>query len=193
MIEINVYDFDGTIYSGDSTVDFYFYCLLHNKKILKKIPLQLKGIMLYILKRISKKQLKEYFYTFLQEIPDVDKTVKNFWEIKQKNIKQWYLEKKKPEDIVISASPTFLLKPICLQLGIRDILASIVDKKSGKYIGENCKGKEKVTRFFKKFPGETIEEFYSDTDSDEPLAYIAQKSYRVKGEKITEWKLGGMK
>lgn len=24
---MNVYDFDGTVYAGDSTVDFYFFCL----------------------------------------------------------------------------------------------------------------------------------------------------------------------
>ena len=26
---MNVYDFDGTIYNGDSTIDFYLYCIKH--------------------------------------------------------------------------------------------------------------------------------------------------------------------
>ena len=32
---INGYDFDETIYDGDSSVDFYFFCLRKNKKVLK--------------------------------------------------------------------------------------------------------------------------------------------------------------
>ena len=31
---MNVYDFDGTVYAGDSTVDFYFFCLIVNNCIL---------------------------------------------------------------------------------------------------------------------------------------------------------------
>ena len=36
---INGYDFDETIYDGDSSVDFYFFCLGKNKKVLKQLPL----------------------------------------------------------------------------------------------------------------------------------------------------------
>ena len=34
---MNVYDFDETIYDGDSTRDFYFYTLKNNKSVLKYI------------------------------------------------------------------------------------------------------------------------------------------------------------
>ena len=34
---MNVFDFDGTIYNGDSSKDFFFYCLKHYPKIRKKI------------------------------------------------------------------------------------------------------------------------------------------------------------
>ena len=34
---INSYDFDKTIYDGDSSADFYKYCLKRNKKVLKPI------------------------------------------------------------------------------------------------------------------------------------------------------------
>ena len=42
---INGYDFDETIYDGDSSVDFYFFCLGKNKKVLKQLPDQLKGFI----------------------------------------------------------------------------------------------------------------------------------------------------
>ena len=34
---MNVFDFDGTIYNGDSSKDFFFYCLKRYPKIRKKI------------------------------------------------------------------------------------------------------------------------------------------------------------
>ncbi len=40
---MNVYDFDGTIYSGDSTIDFYLFCLRKQPEILCMGGKQIKG------------------------------------------------------------------------------------------------------------------------------------------------------
>jgi putative flippase GtrA len=125
-------------------------------------------------------------YRFLLYIPDIDKEVENFWKIKIKNIKKWYLNQKKQDDLIISASPEFLLKPICSILGV-SLIASVVDKKSGKYSGENCHGKEKVKRMYAKIPHPQIEEFYSDSLSDEPLAKEALKAFIVDGNDMISW------
>ena len=37
-MKINLYDFDNTIYEGDSSTDFFFYCLKRYPKIAKIIP-----------------------------------------------------------------------------------------------------------------------------------------------------------
>ncbi len=37
-MKINLYDFDNTIYEGDSSTDFFFYCLKKYPKIVKIIP-----------------------------------------------------------------------------------------------------------------------------------------------------------
>ena len=89
--------------------------------------------------------------------------------------------------MIISASPRFLLRHICDELNVK-LICSEVDKKNGDYIGLNCFGEEKVSRFHKEYPGATIDEFYSDSKSDEPLAKLAKKAYlvRCKGE-IIEW------
>ena len=63
---MNVYDFDGTIYNGDSTIDFYFYCLKKKPLIIFCLPKQMWGCALYLTKRIPKKIFKEYFFTFLK-------------------------------------------------------------------------------------------------------------------------------
>jgi len=92
------------------------------------------------------------------------------------------------DDVIISASPEFFLKPACNMLGIRHLIASPVDAKTGKHRGENCHGKEKVRRFRALFPDASVEEFYSDSYSDTPMAELAEKAYLVKGDTITDWK-----
>ena len=65
---MNVYDFDGTLYSGDSTVDFYLYALKKHPSLLRFVPEQAAGFLLYGMKRISKNDLKQHFYSFLKGI-----------------------------------------------------------------------------------------------------------------------------
>lgn len=57
---VNVYDFDGTIYDGDSTIDFYKFCLKKYKNMLvdevyidslSDIPIMLLGKKSYLVKR----------------------------------------------------------------------------------------------------------------------------------------------
>lgn len=182
---MNVYDFDKTIYDGDSTVDFYKYCLCVKPFIIFRFPLLTAVRFMF---DSGKKQLfKERFYRFLRAFSDIDKTVDCFWDIHQTKIKLWYLEKQKPDDVVISASPDFLLKPICSRLGINELMASVVDKKTGRYSGINCWGQEKVRRFYERFENGKIDSFYSDSYSDAPLAKISKQAYIVKNDKITAW------
>ena len=47
--------------------------------------------------------------------------------------------------------------------------------------------KEKVRRFYEEFPDGKIDEFYSDSYSDTPLAEIAKTAYMVDGSNISQW------
>ena len=60
----------------------------------------------------------------------------------------FYLDKKNNTDIIISASPEFLLKPVSKKLKFK-LIATKVDKKRGLFLGKNCYGKEKVKRWKK--------------------------------------------
>ena len=64
---MNVYDFDKTIYDGDSTADFYIFSLKRHKKILLLAP-SLIGAFLkfYVFKIGTKTQFKEKMYKFLK-------------------------------------------------------------------------------------------------------------------------------
>ena len=130
---INAYDFDKTIYDGDSTIDFYIYCLKRKKSIIFLLPIQIFAMVLYILKIKDKEYFKEKFFIFLKKIPDVDLYVRDFWKKNIKKIKKWYLNQKEQTDVIISASPEFLLKPLKKKLKIDKIIATKVNKKTGKF------------------------------------------------------------
>lgn len=187
MISLNVYDFDNTIYAGDSTAHFYFFCLKRHPYIMKFVPETFWHFLKhYVFKAESKTDFKEKMYKFLTMI-NLSKDLEDFWLIHKKNIKGWYILNKKSNDVIISASPLFLLKPICGELKIKHLIASNVNPETGKYEGLNCHGEEKVKRYRKAFSGTEIQNFYSDSCSDTPLAQIAQNAFIVKGDKILKW------
>lgn len=184
---MNVYDFDNTIYDGDSTADFYFFILHRHKKALKELPsLTHAFCRYYILKKGTKTQFKEIMYRFLQ-YANMKDDLTDFWDTHIKNIKPWYVAQQKTDDLIISASPEFLLKPACQRLAIKHLIASRVDKNTGKYDGLNCHGEEKVKRMYEEFPEIIVDKFYSDSYSDTPLAKTAKQSFIVKGNKLKRW------
>lgn len=188
---MNVYDFDGTIYRGDSSVDLYKWLVFRHPKMLLKMPKILMSVVAYLLKLKTKTQMKESIYSAFQYVTNMENEVKLFWQKNYTNIYPYYLKQQKEDDIIISASPLFSIKEACTLLNIKHYYASLVDINSGKYEGLNCHGKEKVKVFNKYYKGQSIDEFYSDSHSDSPLAQIAKKAYLVSKGHLSEW--GGEK
>jgi len=183
---MNIYDFDRTIYDGDSSVDFYLFVLCRKPHFIIFLPFQIWGMTLFLFGIYSKERMKEAFFIFIRYIP-VQKTVRCFWDHNRKKIKSWYLSQKQDTDVIISASPEFLLEPlVCDYLGAA-LIASRIDTDNGKYIGKNCFGEEKVVRLYAAYPNDIIENFYSDSLSDTPLAQKARQSFIVKGQNIVPW------
>lgn len=185
---MNAYDFDKTIYDGDSTADFYIFCLKKHKSIIFLAPsLTAAFCKYYIFRKGTKTEFKEVMYRFLTKC-NTENDVEEFWEKNIKKVKAFYLKQKQTDDVIISASPEFLLKPVCRKLKIKYLIASKVDSKSGKYSGINCHGEEKVKRFYNFFGDNAqIEQFYSDSYSDEPMAKTADKAFIVNKNIITKW------
>lgn len=183
---MNVYDFDQTIYLDDSSIDFYKFNLKRNPKLIKYWPRQAKAAIDYKRGKISKTEMKTIFYEYFKSIKDMDLVISEFWETHEHKLRPWYLEQKRDDDVIVSASPEFFLKPICEKLGVH-LIASDVDPKTGQNLQENCYGAEKVKRFEKEFKLSEMEEFYSDSYSDDPLAQFAQRAFMVKKDEITPW------
>lgn len=184
---MNVYDFDKTISYHDITAKFYFFCIRKNPLLLRYLPAQGFHFARFSLGFIKKTAFKERFYRFFRGIKDIDAYVSEFWAQNMSDVKQLYRDLHREDDVVISASPEFLLRPACDALGIKHLIASRVDKKTGKCTGENCYGEEKVLRFRAYFGDAEIDEFYSDSYSDTPLAKISKKAFLVSDDKLSDW------
>ena len=181
---MNAYDFDGTIYDGDSSVDFYKFCLKKNKKILWDIPRLIGGVILYSLKIIDKTKMKERIFSFVKRIPNLEEYVEEFWKEHKQKIKKWYYDKQESSDVIISASPEFLLKPLEKELNVK-VIASIVNPKTGKFEGKNCHDYEKIKRYEEQYPKQKINSFYTDSiKADYAMLDYAEEAYLIKKNEI---------
>lgn len=98
------------------------------------------------------------------------------------------MKTKHDKDVIISASPEFLLKPITDELKVMKLLGSRVDIKTGKFKGLNCHGEEKVKRLNKEYHDYEVISSYSDSLSDIPILKLAKKQYIVKKDKLIKVK-----
>jgi len=185
---MNIYDFDNTIFAGDSSVKFIKYSLIRHPFLVIWCFLKaLKECIKYLFKKSNFGLVKSELFSFVKHIKNLEDYMDKYVLRHQKNIKQFYLEQKKEDDVVISASFDFIVRPFCERLGIKYIIATEYDTKNGKIIGKNCKGKEKIVRFNKIFKKPKVYEAYSDSLSDIPMFEIAKKAYLVKNDKIIKY------
>ena len=66
-------------------------------------------------------------------------------------------------------------------------IASQVSPETGALLGPNCRGEEKAVRLRRARPEALVEEFYSDSLSDTPLARLALRAYLVKAGRPQPW------
>lgn len=184
---MNVYDWDKTIYRGDSTFGFVRWLYVHRPRTLLSIPRTALFGLLYGVKAVKKHTFKENLFHMFTYVDDMEAAVEEFTSTHLDHVKDWYKQAQEADDLVISASPEFLIRSFCEKTGIDSCMASPVDITSGKYNGLNCHGKEKVRRFNELYENESIGKFYSDSLSDSPLAEISQQAYLVKGDELKPW------
>lgn len=187
---MNILDFDNTIYNGDTARDIIKFSLIKHplltiNSILKTIPKYIK----YIKGKKTFEEVKSSLFSFLFKIDNLEKYINDFIDKNIHNIKNWYKNRNKEKDIIISASLEVWIKPFCNKIGVSKVIATKTDK-NGYIKGLNCKGKEKVNRLLKEYPNIKINEAYSDSKVDIPMLEIARKPYVVKGESLIEYEKG---
>lgn len=193
MKNIIVYDFDKTIYNGETSTDFMLFFLKRNPKYIMRLCNVLYSLFYY---KKDLKKSKEIFFRILNgvNIEFLKEEINEFWKVKKDKIFFWVyneiLENKKVSDelILISATPSIFLEKISKELGFDKLLATEFENTNklfdSKINGANCKGKEKVNRLNEYIDNYTILKFYSDSMSDKPLFDLAnEKIFINKGIK----------
>ena len=184
----NVYDFDKTVAYRDGEVTFFLFCLRrHFFRLLRFLPRMGLETFRYEAKTRRGITPKGELYHYLRGLPDWREEADLFWQSKADvMLKPWYLAQLRPDDIIISSSPEFLLRPLCDRLGVR-VVGTLVDTRAGRVEGLSCFGEEKVRRLREAFGEVEIEEFYSDSLSDWHLAGLARRAWLVTGDGRIPW------
>lgn len=184
-MKLDLYDFDGTIYDGDSGVDLVLFAIKKKPKVVLHLISSLGIVFLYLLKIRSKEEMKNKIFGFLKYFPDTDSFVNEFWHENEYKIKNFWLEKKNHKnDIIISASGRFWLEPIAKKYKVRDLFATEIEPHTGRVLANNCHGKEKVRIFREKYPDAKVMKMYTDSKHDLPLIEIAEEGILVKRNKL---------
>ena len=184
---MNVFDFDNTIYRGDSTADFILYNIKKQPSLSVYILRFACAYCFYKLRLTSKTKAKQVLFRMFGKVPSMEDRLRDFWADHMRNIKNWYPGLHRDDDVVISASPEFLILPACRTLNISHVMGSPVDMHTGTYTGSNCSGSEKPLRFRERYLDAVIENFFSDSLSDSPMAEISLQAYLVKGDNFFPW------
>ncbi|MDO4492507.1 MAG: HAD family hydrolase [Clostridia bacterium] len=191
---MNVYDFDETLFYGDSEDRFfqfifrkkgYFFCKLNYKWNEFKLR---RGWA-------TKTETREAEYApvlkRIAETEDFDKLLEAYWDEVEQYMMPWYDGVKKPDDIIASGTPRFIMEPIVRRLGLKNLVATEMDRVTGKCTGKFAVAEAKLVNFELQYDCKDIDNFYSDAYSDHFIADKAKKAwliYEENGErKQMEW------
>lgn len=189
---MNVYDFDNTIYDGESVLHFFFFYIKKTPYLIKYIPKVFYALIKYKTGKVTVEQALADYAPFVEDyfknIPDIRADAVVFWDKHMKNIKPFYKDIQKEDDVIVTASPECTMEEICKRLGIKHCVGSIINEESGK-IERLCMRSRKVPAFLEAFPEAEIENFYTDSPkNDAPLIELSKNAYCVKGNKIIKIK-----
>lgn len=187
---MTIYDFDKTIYDGDSTVDFFLFCMRKKPHLIRFLPLAIRLSLMYKLRIISHKDFLRAGERTLgiaaREFDDIDGLVREFWDKHEHKIKKFYLRQKRDDDLILSGSCEILLDEICRRLGVRHYIGSRLDLRRGR-IEFLCYHENKVKALSERYPDAEIDAFYTDSMLDLPMMREAEIVYLVKKNRVRLW------
>ena len=151
------------------------------------LPKALKNLILRKMGKMTEATMQREFFGYLTLVKDFDEQIERYWDKNEKRIASWYLAQKQPDDLIISASPNCVIDPIAKRLGVR-YMATDFDREYGVFLNKMKYAKEKARYIIDQgFP--MIENFYSDSLADTPLALLAEKAHLVtnRASTVTDW------
>ena len=185
---MNVYDFDGTIFPSDCSIGFCIWCMNRHPKLwFTFAPKAIKNLIRKKRGKIPEYVMQREFFGYLMLIDDFDEQIERYWDKNEKKIAPWYLVQKRSDDLIISASPDCIIGPIAKRLGV-NFIATEYNRKYGVFLNNMMYAQEKAQYIIDHgFP--MIENFYSDSLADTPLALCAEKAHLVtkKASTVVDW------
>jgi len=187
---MNIYDFDDTIYDGDTCKDIIKYGLkkhpiLTTKSLIKASILNKK----YKKGLIEFEIVKETMLSFIFKIKNYKEFVNDFVNLHMKNIKSFYKERQSEFDVIVTASYELWINVFAEKIGIKHVIGTKTDDK-GHIIGKNCKGEEKINRIKEEFPNIAYMCSYSDSSVDIPILELSNIAFVVEGNNLNPYVKG---
>ena len=158
---MKAFDFDNTIYRGESSIDLAVYMIRNNKKIILYLPMIFTNLVKYKLCMIGREEMETILNDFCQAVmedkDEVPRIIERFWQTHAHKLNERILKLIGPEDIIITAGPDVLINGIRDRLHTDHIISSEVDLNSGRFTY-----------------------FYTDSYNDRALMEISDRVYLVK-------------
>ncbi len=193
---MRVFDFDGTIYDGESLFDLYLYSARHDPKVFRYIAPVLRYAVKYKLGRATLEQMEYGVGQDDRRLSHGTEPIQTGGERRTARgrflgryyarIKPWY--QPESDDVILTASFDLTVGEACRRLGVRNLAASEVDVGTMKVTYLNF-STNKAKRFRELYgPDVVIDEFYTDSKFDQPMIDMARHAFMVKGNTITQVK-----
>jgi len=185
---MNVYDFDLTVYYPDSVLSFALWeASRHPCIVIPYIAKTAYSLLKWKTGRIKRYKFERQLNRLFSIIPNVQEEIDQYWNTHMDHFSDWFLKQKKPDDLIISASPECFLKPVADRLKV-NLIATKYDIELGVVVGNINLGKEKA-RYIIESGMPLIDKFYSDSLSDAPLALLAEHAFLVKNKArmVVQW------
>jgi HAD superfamily hydrolase (TIGR01490 family) len=198
------FDLDGTLFATDSFLPFLFgWQRRHPKRLLHILLLPL-NLAYFVLARKDRSYIKSAFLTaFMRgaKRSDIQAFVRVFWDgflSKYQNDAvvnrlHWHHEKGHPIYIV-TGSFDFYVEYLRTIWPVEGVIATRAEWKdnilTGKLVGKNCRGIEKIERIENELGIhlKNVQYYaYSDSEIDRPLLEYADYPMTVKSGKIQNW------
>lgn len=198
-----IFDVDLTLTSKDTFIEFYKFLCKQDKRFLIYFNKVVHAGLMYYLKFYDEKKSKEQYLSFLNglSVDVVNEFSKKFFEehlLKKLLYKDGILEIEKCKSkaykvILISASPEFYLNNFNQLYSIDYVLGTRYEIKdgfyTGKMLGYNNKGEEKVLRLYEFLHKNNIENvdfqnscMYSDSLNDLPLFNLVGNRFLINSK-----------
>ena len=188
---MKVFDFDNTLYHGESSLDFYFFMVRDNHRILRCLPVILWNTVKYKLCIVDRERLEKTINSCLKVMikdrQSVERLIASFWPKYEHKLDKKMLRLVGKEDLIFSAGPRFLLDGIRERLGTRNIICTEVDLDCREIVFFNFKD-NKMKRFQEQFGNQKIDTFFTDSYNDKAMMEISEKVFIVKKGRISQIK-----